>query len=153
MPSPEEVLQEHPFFEGISDEHLEFLVSVARPLHIESNRFLFRQGGPADCFLVLYTGDMALELHVGAKGARIIQTLNEGEVVGWSWLYPPHRWMYDGRALNSVDCLCLDGEAVRTRMAKDHNFGYEILNRFGEVIVGALNRTRLQLLDVYGDSS
>ena len=185
MLSPEEVLKEHPFFEGISDEHLEFLVSVARPLHIEANRFLFRQGSSADCFLVLHNGDMALELHVGAKGARIIQTVGPGEVVGWSWLYPPHRWMYDGRALNivvadeaddmnlvdlfwslsealpsamydgralnTVDCLCLNGEQVRTRMADDHDFGYEILNRFGDVIVQALNRTRLQLLDVYGN--
>jgi len=150
MPSPEEVLKEHPFFKDISDEHLEFLVSVARPLHVERNRFLFRQGGPADCFLVLYTGDMALELHVGTKGARIIQTINAGEVVGWSWLYAPHRWGTDGRALNNVECLCLDGEMVRKRMAEDHEFGFEILNRFGEVIVEALARTRLQLLDVYG---
>jgi CRP-like cAMP-binding protein len=151
MLSPEEVLKEHPFFKGISDEHLEFLVSVARPLRIEGNHFLFRQGSAADCFLVLHNGDMALELHFGAKGARIIQTVGPGEVVGWSWLYPPHRWMYDGRALNTVDCLCLDGEQVRTRMAEDHGFGYEVLNRFGEVIVEALNRTRLQLLDVYGN--
>jgi CRP-like cAMP-binding protein len=151
MLSPEEVLKEHPFFEGISDEHLEFLVSVASPLHIEANRFLFRQGSSADCFLVLHNGDMALELHVGAKGARIIQTVGPGEVVGWSWLYPPHRWMYDGRALNTIDCLCLNGEQVRTRMADDHDLGYEILNRFGDVIVQALNRTRLQLLDVYGN--
>ncbi|MGZ5384408.1 MAG: Crp/Fnr family transcriptional regulator [Acidimicrobiia bacterium] len=150
MLSPEEVLTEHPFFTGISDDHLEFLVSVARPLHIESNRFLFRQGSTADCFLVLHNGDMALELHVGARGARIIQTISPGEVVGWSWLFPPYRWMFDGRALNTVDCLCLDGEAVRTRMETDHEFGYEVFRRFGEVIVEALNRTRLQLLDLYG---
>ena len=150
MLSPEEVLTEHPFFKGISDDHLEFLVSVARPLHVESNRFLFRQGSAADCFLVLHRGDMAIELHVGARGARIIQTVSPGEVVGWSWLYPPYRWMFDGRALTTVDCLCLDGEAVRTRMEEDHEFGYEVFRRFGEVIVEALNRTRLQLLDVYG---
>jgi hypothetical protein len=59
--------------------------------------------------------------------------------------------MYDGRALNSIDCLCLDGESVRKHMAEDHEFAYEILHRFGEVIVEALNRTRLQLLDVYGN--
>ena len=104
----------------------------------------------ADRILVLHNGDMAIELHVGAKGARIIQTVGPGEVVGWSWLYPPHRWMYDGRALNTVDCLCLDGESVRNHMAEDHEFGFEILRRFGEVIVESLNRTRLQLLDVYG---
>lgn len=151
MLSPEEVLKGHPFFEGVSDEHLDFLVSVARPLHVEANRFLFRQGADADCFLVVHNGDLALELHVGAKGARIIQTVGPGEVVGWSWLYPPHRWMYDGRALNTIECLCLNGEQVRTRMADDHDFGYEILKRFGDVIVQAFNRTRLQLLDVYGN--
>lgn len=150
MLSPEEVLKEHPFFKGISDQHMEFLVSVARPLRIESNHFLFRQGSGADCFLVLHSGDMALELHVGAKGARIIQTMTAGEVIGWSWLYAPYRWMYDGRALNTVECLCLDGEKVRKHMEEDHEFGYEVLDRFGEVIVEALNRTRLQLLDVYG---
>lgn len=152
MSSLRESLQEHPFFKGMSDEHIGRLEAVARPVWAEPNDFVFRQGGAADCFLVLVQGDLAIELHAGGRSARIIHTVHAGEVVGWSWMHSPHRWMFDGRALNAVECLCLDGEAVRKLMEEDHEFGYQLLRRFSEPIVEELNATRMQLLDVYGDS-
>lgn len=151
MLEPEEVLAEHPFFKGLSPEHLARLVAVAKPVHIEANRFIARQGGSADCFLILHHGDVALELHVPGKGARIIQTVHAGEVLGWSWLFPPYKWTFDARALNTVEAVCLEAVKLREETERDHEFGYQMLTRFSEVFVERLEATRLQLLDVYAD--
>ena len=36
------------------------------------------------------------------RAARVtIETLEAGEVVGWSWLFPPYRWHFDARALDA----------------------------------------------------
>ena len=35
-----------------------------------------------------------------ARGAVVIETIETGEVVGWSWLFPPYRWHFDARALD-----------------------------------------------------
>lgn len=151
MSTPEEVLHEHPFFRGLSEEYLQRLIAVARPVHIEPNHFIFRQGAVTDCFLAIYQGDVALELHVPGQGARIIHTVHENEVLGWSWLFPPYKSLFDARALNVVKSVCLQAERLRAEVEQDHDFGYEMLRRFSEVVVERLDTLRLQLLDVYGE--
>lgn len=151
MPTPEEVLFGHPFFKGLSDEYLERLVAVARDVNVEANRFIFRDGTDANCFLVVYGGDVAIELHVPGKGPRIIQTVHAGEVLGWSWLFPPHRWTFDARALNEVSAYCLDAPSLLEAVEADHEFGYEMVRRFSEIVVNRLNAARMQVLDVYGN--
>ena len=43
-------------------------------------------------------GRVALETTSRARGASSIETLEPGEVIGWSWLFPPYRWHFDARA-------------------------------------------------------
>ena len=52
-------------------------------------QYLFREGDPADVFYVVRHGSVALETFVPARGAVTIETLEAGEVLGWSWLFPP----------------------------------------------------------------
>ncbi len=151
MPTPEEVLAGHPFFAGLSTEHLDRLASVARPVDVEANRFIFRDGQEATCFLVVYGGDISIELHVPGKGPRIIQTVHAGEVLGWSWLFAPHRWLFDARALNDVHAYCLDAPRLLEAVEDDHEFGFQMMRRFSKMLVDRLNATRMQVLDVYGD--
>ena len=72
-----------------------------------------------------------------------------GEVLGWSWLYPPYRWNFDARAVEPVRAFALDGNCLRAKCEADHDFGYELVKRFLQQVHMRLERTRLQLLDVY----
>jgi CRP/FNR family cyclic AMP-dependent transcriptional regulator len=87
---------------------------------------------------------------VPQRGAVTIETLHGGDVLGWSWLVPPHRTVYDARALGVVRTIALDGACLRGKCEEDPRLGYELLKRFTEVIVERLQATRLRLLDVYG---
>ena len=86
--------------------------------------------------------------------ARVtIETIDDGDVVGWSWLFPPYRWHFDARALDVVRAVAFDGACLRGKCDDDHAFGYELLDRFSPVMLERLQATRLQLLDVYGNGA
>ena len=72
-----------------------------------------------------------------------------GEVLGWSWLFPPYRWAFDARVLNPTEAFVLEGEALRKCMNEDHDLGFRMMTRFSGLIAARLQATRLQLLDLY----
>src|SRR5262245_3835216 len=112
-----------------------------------------KEGEPAGDFYVIRSGDVALETFVPQRGALTIETLHDGDLVGWSWLVPPYRTTFDARALDQTRTVSFDGACLRGKCEEDHELGYELMKRFTNVIVGRLQSTRLRLLDVYGDGA
>jgi CRP-like cAMP-binding protein len=112
--------------------------------------FVFREGQAADRFYVVREGRVAVEVFVPNKGPVTIETVEGGEVLGWSWLFPPYRAHFDARALNAVRALAIDGTCLRTKLEKDPARGYELTKRFTALVVARLEATRMQLLDLYG---
>ena len=98
-------------------------------------------------------GRVALEVAAPGARAMIIETLEEGDVVGWSWLFPPHRWSFDARAVGPVRAVAFDGACLRGKCEDDKALGYELMRRFAGVMLDRLQATRLQLLDVYGGAA
>jgi hypothetical protein len=112
-----------------------------------------QEGDPAHKFFLIRRGAIALEIHAPGRGPLRIETLGAGEVVGWSWLFPPHRWAMDGRALESLHVVSFDGACLRGKCEADLELGYELMRRFAAVMVDRLQATRLQLIDVYGHAA
>jgi CRP-like cAMP-binding protein len=79
-----------------------------------------------------------------------VQTLREGDVAGFSWLIEPHRWEFDGRAVERVRAVRMDGTCLRAKCEEDPRLGYDLMRRFAALTTSRLQATRLQLLDVYG---
>jgi hypothetical protein len=78
-----------------------------------------------------------------------VETVAEGEVLGWSWLVPPYRWHFDARAVGPVRAIALDGECVRAKCRKNHVLGYELLNRTVDIVGRRLKAAHFRLLDLY----
>ena len=55
--------------------------------------------------------------------AVVIETLDPGEIVGWSWLFPPYRWHFDARALSLVRATSFDGACLRGKCDDDTDLG------------------------------
>ena len=145
------VLAETPFLEGLDDERLALLVGCAGNVHFGAGETIFRQGDRADAFYVLRHGSVALETFVPTRGPVVIETIEGGEVLGWSWLFAPYRWHFDARALTGVRATGFDGACLREKCDQDPALGYELMGRFAQVLIERLQWTRLRLLDVYGD--
>lgn len=144
------IIDEHPFFKGIGDDLRELLIGCAANERFEAGQFLAREGQKADKFYLVRAGSVAVEVDVPGKKAIVIETLGEGEVLGWSWIVDPFRTTFDARAQTLVRVLSFDGKCLRTKMAKDPLLGYEVLRRFVPMMAHRLQTARLQMLDIYG---
>ncbi len=143
------IIDEHPFFQGIDGKLRGLLVGCAANERVDAGQYLFRQGGHADKFYLIRAGSISLEIH--APGRTImVDTLTEGEVVGWSWLVEPYRWTFDARAQELTRLVSFDAKCLRGKMEADAELGYEVLRRFVPVMGHRLAATRLQLVDLYG---
>ncbi|MGA9120849.1 MAG: cyclic nucleotide-binding domain-containing protein [Bacteroidota bacterium] len=143
-----DVLRQHPFLEKLSEEHMAVIVGCASNAHFPDGSLLIREGDIANKFYLLRTGRVTLEVNMPPREALRIQTVDAGEVIGWSWLISPYRWHFSARAVSDVRAIALDGECLRNKCSHDHDFGYEILERFTRVMEDRLQATRLQLLDL-----
>ena len=89
METIEAVLRDVPLFEGLTPAQLEVIAGCGSNVQFREGELLFKDRDPAERFYVLRHGSVALETFVPARGAVVIETLEAGEVVGWSWLFPP----------------------------------------------------------------
>ncbi len=147
----ERILGEHPFFKDLEAPHLATIVGCASNVKFEAGEFIFRERQPAERFYVIRHGQVAVETFIPGRGAITIETMRDGEVLGWSWLFAPFKWHFDARAVTLVRALALDGTCLRGKCEQDPAFGYEIMQRFAEVAIRRMEATQLQLLDLYGN--
>ena len=145
-----QILHEHPFLAGLAPAHAALLAGCARNRHFAIDRYLFREGDPADEFFLIRHGKVALEIAAPGHAPRVIATLHEGDIVGASWLVPPYRWTFDARAAGDLRAIGLDAACLRGKCEEDHDLGYDMMKRFLPVLVQRLHAARLQMLDVYG---
>lgn len=146
----EPLLRAHTFFDGLDPVYVSLLVGCASTAAFPTDGYLFRAGDPADAFYLIRHGTLALEIAAPNGGALVVQTLGEGDVAGFSWLIAPHRWEFDGRAIERVLAVQMDGACLRGKCERDSRLGYELMRRFAGLTANRLQATRLQLLDVYG---
>lgn len=149
MRTLETILAEHPFFAGLEPRYVQIIAGCASNVAFGEGHIIFREGEEANRFYLIREGRVALEVHAAGVGTITIQTLDAGDILGWSWLVPPYRWHFDARAIEPTRAIALDGECLRRKCDEDHDMGYELLKRFAEIITQRLQATRLQLLDVY----
>jgi len=144
------VLSSAALFAGLEPGQVDLIAGCGSNVGFEEGEYLFREGDHADTFFLLRRGAVALELFTPPRGSLTIETLEAGEVVGWSWLFPPYRWHFDARATSLVRATAFDGVCLRTKCDEDPALGYALLSRFAGVMVERLQMTRLRLLDIYG---
>ena len=146
------IVSEHPFFRGLKSEQLKFIAGCASNVVFKSGEFLYREGDEANQFYIIRAGRVAIEAFSVKQRAITIQTLTVGDVLGWSWLFPPYQAHFGVRAIELTRAICFDGKCLRNKCEEDHDLGYELMKRFSEVMIHRLQATRLQLLDLYGEN-
>jgi CRP-like cAMP-binding protein len=150
MRSIAELTAESPALAGLAARHLELIAGCGQNARYAAGRPLFRAGEAADRFFLIRHGSVALECAIPMHGQLTIETLHDGELLGWSWLFEPHRWAFDAHAVQDTAVIVFDGACLRGKCDADHELGYQLMQRFASVLVARLQATRLQLLDVYG---
>jgi CRP-like cAMP-binding protein len=151
MENLERILAEHPFFRGLESRYINLMVGCASNVVFKAGEYVFREGEEATKFYIIRHGKVVLEWFVPQKGALSIQTFQDGDVLGWSWMVPPHQWRGDVRAYDLTRAIILDGKCLRDKCEADHDLGYELMKRITAMVAETLHATRMQLLDMYGN--
>lgn len=144
------VLKQHAFFQGLKPEYVDLLIDCASNVRFDAGEFIFRQGEDANYFYLIRHGTVAIEISSPQHQTITIKTIGENEVLGWSWLFPPYQWQFDARALELIRAIALDARCLRGKCDSDPVLGYELMQRFSNIMLETLQATRLQLLDLYG---
>jgi CRP-like cAMP-binding protein len=144
------LLADHCFTTGLSAQHLDRIAGHASVQHFPADTVLFTEGGPAERLYLVVTGRVALQLHVPGRGEHVVDTVDECDTVGWSWMLPPYLWFFDARAVTDVVAVVVDAAALRREADADPAFGYALLQRVTAVMLHRLQAARVRLVDLYG---
>jgi hypothetical protein len=95
METLKSLVAEHPFARGLEERYVHLLEGCASNVVFKAGELIFREGGDANDFYLIRHGKVALEVYAAERGSVPIMTAGKGEVLGWSWLFPPYRWQFD----------------------------------------------------------
>ena len=149
MESIKDQIIEHPFFKDFIPKHIEKVTDIASEVSFNPGQYIFRDGEDANSFYLIGRGIISLEVYVPNRGPVTLGRLNAGDVLGWSWLYPPHQWHFDARALEAVQMVELDGRVLRKMIEQDHEFGFHMMKKISLVMEDRLQAARVKLMEVY----
>jgi CRP/FNR family transcriptional regulator, cyclic AMP receptor protein len=144
------VLTAHPFLRGMPPGQLETLGTTASEVTFDPGQRIFEAGGYAGQFWLIQSGHIALDVRVPGEGIVIVETVGIGDLLGWSWLFPPFSWKFGAVALSPVRAFEFDAAFVRACCAADPALGGEVTRRIACVMARRLTAARTRLLAVSG---
>src|SRR4051812_48053261 len=147
--SLERAVAAHPFLCGMNEHHIRLLADVAMQARFEPDQILFQEGEQANRFYLVEHGSVILEAKVQSGKTITIDTIHDGDLIGWSWLFPPYVWHFSARATQPTAAIFFYGTVLREYCEKDHSLGFELFKRMSEVMTRRLQLARRKLLESY----
>ncbi len=151
MKTPAQVISDHPFLQGLKAEHLRILIECAKEQAFGPGEILLREGEPANRFYLVEEGRIALEASIPNQSVVEmveIQSLGQGEVLGWSWLFPPFAWHFQARAVEAGKVIAIDAGHLLAACERNHDFGFELMKRVSQILMNRLQASRLRLAKI-----
>jgi CRP/FNR family transcriptional regulator, cyclic AMP receptor protein len=142
------ILATHPFLDRLPASDIEKLAALSFEVRFQPEQIIFREGDPSSFFYLILSGHIALEIQAPGRVLRI-QTIGEGEELGWSSLLASVNKQFQARCLEPVAALAFDGAQIVALCECDTAFGFRLLRKVLATVADRLRATRLQLLDVY----
>jgi CRP-like cAMP-binding protein len=136
------ILEAQPFLKGMTERQLELLAEESMLAEFKADERIIYEGGPANRFYIILEGRVGLESPVLDDEAVPLQILGKGDVLGWSWLFPPYRWHFDARAVTPTKAIFFYGTRLRELCEKNHDLGYELMKRVSEIVIQRLQAAR-----------
>lgn len=108
-----------------------------------------REGELANRFYLIETGKVILESSGGIGDPVVVDTIGAGDLLGWSWMFPPHTWHFTARAVEPTTAIFFCGTMLREYCEKDHSLAYELLKRMSVVMNRRMQAARNKMLAIH----
>ena len=147
-----EGLRTQRFCAELSDVTARKLAELLAPQQYAAGTVIFEEGAVNPWLYLILEGEVALEMCIPARGCTRILTLGSGDLLAWSSVLGGGRMTAGAHALTDVRMLVAPAQAILDLCAADPTFGFEFFQSVAAALSKRLVATRLQLLDLYGDS-
>jgi len=138
------------FCQGLSREYVDRLISLGSVRNYQPGDRLFYEGQPSEEVFLLAKGEVALETSVPGQGSMRVQTVEAGELLGWSPVLGLGVMSASAIALTPCRVVALNANRILALADEDPKFVLEFMRRTAVTLAQRLNATRLQLLEAYG---
>ena len=145
-----EKLRSSAFFREFPPEYFEQLVDIGREIEIPARTTVFEEYDRAKDVYVILSGEINLAICEKEDSCRLIGTLRQGDLMGWSPLVGRARLYDTARTVTDVTALALDAKKLMEFCAANPKFGFKFMHRIACVLAERLSGTRLQLLEMSG---
>ncbi|MEP6777165.1 MAG: Crp/Fnr family transcriptional regulator, partial [Chthoniobacterales bacterium] len=141
----EQAVAAHPFLMGMNEHHIRLLADSAMRTSIEADKVIFHEGETANRFYLIESGKVVLESPGKANELVTIDVIGAGDLLGWSWLFPPFEWHFTARAIEPTNAIFFYGTVLREYCDADPSLGFELFKRMSEVMIKRLQSARTRL--------
>ena len=136
----------HPFLAGMNRTQLALLTDCAMPVRFKTAQTIFREGEMANRFYLIESGKVVLESSDGRENSVLIETIGAGDLLGWSWMFPPYTWRFTARAVEPTSAIFFYGTVLREYCERDHSLGYELFKCMAPVMIKRMQSARDKLV-------
>jgi CRP-like cAMP-binding protein len=139
----------HPFLAGMNRGQLSLLTDCAMAVSFEKGQLIFRENECANRFYLIESGKVVLESGGSPSSPVIVDAIGAGDLLGWSWMFPPHTWHFTARAVEPTKAIFFYGTILRQYCERDHSLGYELLKRMTAVMNRRMQAARTKMLAIH----
>lgn len=136
----------HPFLAGMNHAQLALLTDCAMAAYFEPGQTILCEGEIANRFYLIESGEVVLE---SGKDSVIVETIGAGDLLGWSWMFPPYVWRFTARAVTPTKAIFFYGTILREYCERDPSLGYELLKRMAPVMINRMQAARHRMLAIH----
>jgi CRP/FNR family cyclic AMP-dependent transcriptional regulator len=138
----------HPFLAGMNPTQLALLSDCAIAVRFKKGQTILREGELANRFYLIESGKVVLGSDEKSGDPLIIETISAGDLLGWSWMFPPYVWSFTARATEPTDAIFFYGTILREYCERDPSLGYELFKRMAPVMLRRLQAARHKMLSI-----
>lgn len=146
------ILEELEFSADLPHQVLEQLAAASTTRQLPAKEYLFREGSENRNLYFIHSGKLALEMKVPGTGTVRILTLGPGEMVGWSSMLDQGKMTASVVAVTDAKVVVAPAAKLSELCETSHDFGYHLMRQMAGALSKRLVATRLQLLDLFGDT-
>ncbi|MFF9625232.1 cyclic nucleotide-binding domain-containing protein [Streptomyces griseosporeus] len=125
------------------------LMELGREVSFPEDTRIFEAGGRADRFWVIRSGSVSLTQQVTSIQRVTVASLGSGDLLGWSWLFPPYEWDFGAEAFSPVRAYEFEAQPVLRLCEEDPALGLTLMRIVAEILAYRLETTRNKLMEQY----
>ena len=145
----ESTLRNHSFTQGLADEHVAKLASLATEVTFAEDEVILHDRQTSQYFYLVTTGSVTIELHASTFTVSVLP-LGPGQAFGWSALLDHEDAVFQVRAREHTTALRLAGADLAEACKQDPQLGVEILLRTLHVVAGRIRATEARFAEMCG---